>query len=93
MDLASPELEDAIDVVSLLDTLDDPACEWRKVCADEPCGERADWLMLASCGDHAYLCSPHAKRVKADLAKRRSQILTCSRHGGQRVELEWRIVR
>lgn len=88
---ASPDVDEAVDIVTLLSDLDEPSCEWTKV-REEKCAERADWLMIASCGHHAYFCSPHSRRVKADLAKKALKILFCSRHE-KRVDVEWRIVR
>lgn len=85
---ATPTREIDESTVALIDSLDDPACEYGAASPVIPaCGKAAAWIMLISCGDTVYVCSEHKPRLQATLDAAAS--MGCARHDNVDVTVEW----
>jgi len=89
-----PVVTEDVDIRELLESLDEPSCEWghesfQREADNDPCAESADWILITSCGDTAFLCTPHAASVKRRIGGRG---LYCTRHDNRSVTARWELL-
>lgn len=94
MDTVTPDVVEDVDLHELLGSLSEPACEYghehfERQAEGDPCTKGADWILMTSCDDTAYLCTPHAASVKRRTVDRG---LYCSRHDNRRVLVRWELL-
>lgn len=88
MSAASPIVDESTDIRELIESLDEPSCE-AKVDKHADCGVAADWVLLLSCGDTTYLCTPHAVSIKLRIEGKR---LHCGIHDVSNVTARWELL-